>query len=150
VHDIHSHRLEDGYHVDLDLVISHDFSLEKSHEAATRFEDALRSRVAGLASVTTHIEVPPAVSSADGRDITSSHPDLVGEVRALAEAHEKVTSCHEVRVRQVGDDLYVSLHCLCAGSLGMGEAHRYSTEIESRLRVAMPRVAHFLVHIEPS
>jgi cation diffusion facilitator family transporter len=150
VHDIHAHRLDDGYHVDLDLVVSENFSLEKSHDVATRFEETLRSQMENLASVVTHIEVPPAVSSAPGREITSSHEDLVEEVRAIAEAHENVAACHDVRVRQAGGDLYVSLHCVCSGSLAMGEAHRCSTEIESRLRIALPQVAHFLVHLEPS
>ncbi len=150
VHDVHVHRMADGYHVDLDLEVSGHLSLDEAHRMATAFEDRLRARVEGLAAVETHIEVAPAPLEGPGQDVTGAYPDMVAEIRRVAEAQDGVIECHDVRLRQVQDGLYVSLHCVCPGELSMDEAHRCSAQLEGRLRQALPNVAHFLVHTEPA
>ncbi len=149
VHDVHIHRLADGYHVDLDLEVSGHLSLEEAHQMATLFEDRLRAQVDGLAAVETHIEVAPAFPDQKGQDVTDAHPDMVEQIRRVAESQGGIRECHNIRVRQVRDALYVSLHCVCPGDLSMEEAHRCSAQLEGRLRQAFPHVAHFLVHTEP-
>lgn len=150
VHDVHIHRMADGYHVDLDLEVSGHLSLEEAHRMATLFEDRLRAQVDGLASVETHIEVAPVPSDEPGQDVTDAYPEMVEQIRRIAEDQDGVTECHNVRLRQVHDALYVSLHCVCPGELSMEEAHRCSAQLEGRLRRAFPQVAHVLVHTEPA
>ncbi len=149
VHDVHIHRMADGYHVDLDLEVSGHLSLEEAHQMATLFEDRLRAQVDGLASVETHIEVAPAPSDGPGQDVTDAYPEMVEQIRRIAEGHDGIVECHNIRLRRVHDVLYVSLHCVCPGELSMEEAHCCSAQLEGRLRQAFPQVAHFLVHTEP-
>jgi cation diffusion facilitator family transporter len=149
IHDVHIHRMADGYHVDLDLEVSGHLSLNEAHQMATVFENQLRMQVEGLAAVETHIEVAPALSDNPGQDVTEAYSDMVEQIRRIAEAQEGVMECHNVRLRQVHDALYVSLHCVCPGELSVDEAHRCSAQLEGRLRQAFPNVAHFLVHTEP-
>ncbi len=149
VHDVHVYRMADGYHVDLDLEISGHSSLNEAHQVATRFEEQLRSRVAGLASVETHIEVVPGLPDDQGQDVTEAHRGMAEEIRRIAEAQEGVIECHNVRLRRIRDDLYVSMHCVCPDDLPIEEAHRRSAQVEGRLRQAFPEVTHFLVHMEP-
>jgi cation diffusion facilitator family transporter len=149
VHDVRVHHMADGHHVDLDLEVPGDLSLDEAHRLATQFEETLRTRLDGVADVETHIEVAPAMPDGVGEDVTAQHHDLVGQVRQVVEAQENVTACHDVRVRYVDNDLYVSLHCTCPASLSMDEAHRCSSQVEGRLREALPHVEHFLVHMEP-
>jgi len=149
VHDVHIHRMADGYHVDLDLEVSGHLSLDEAHQMATAFENRLRMQVEGLAAVETHIEVAPALSDNPGQDVTDTYSDIVEQIRRIAEAQDGVMECHNVRLRQVHDALYVSLHCVCPGEFSIEEAHRCSAQLEGRLRQAFPNVAHFLVHTEP-
>lgn len=149
VHDVHIHRMADGYHIDLDLEVCGHLSLEEAHRMATRFEDRLRAQVDGLASVETHIEVAPVPSDGSGQDVTDAHPEMVEQIRRIAENHDGIIECHNIRLRRVHDALYVSLHCVCPGELSMEEAHRCSAQLEGRLRQAFPQVAHVLVHTEP-
>lgn len=149
VHDVHIHRMADGYHVDLDLEVSEHLSLEEAHRVATAFEERLRAQVEGLAAVETHIEVAPALLEGTGQEVTGAYSEMAEQIRRMAEAQEGIVGCHDVRVRRVHDALYVSMHCVCPGELSMGEAHRCSAQLEARLRQAFPQVAHFLVHTEP-
>ncbi len=149
VHDVHIYRLVDGYHIDLDLEISGHSSLNEAHQVATAFEERLRARVKGLASVETHIEVAPALPADPGQDVTEVYSGMAEQIRRIAEAQDGVMECHDVRLRRVQNALYVSLHCVCPENLSVEEAHRYSAEVEGRLRQAFPEIAHFLVHMEP-
>ncbi|MBU0491007.1 MAG: cation-efflux pump [Chloroflexi bacterium] len=151
VHDVHAHRLSDGYHVDLDLEVPPGLSLEEAHQVATDLENTLRDRIKYLARVSTHIEVAPPPLRDAGQDVTASHPDLVTQVQTIAESQDPVLECHDVSVRQVEDgSLYVSLHCLCPGGIDMQAAHRCSAQVEDGLRTVLPQVAHFLIHVEPA
>lgn len=150
VHDVHAHRLEKGYLVDLDLEVPAGLSLEQAHQMASHFEDTLRDRLANLAGVTTHIEVTSTEANEQGEDVTAQHGDLVDRVRAITEAQDEVSICHDIRVRRVTDALYVSLHCICPGNMSMAEAHHCSSQVEGHLRAGLPQVAHFLVHVEPA
>ena len=150
VHDVHIHRMADGYHVDLDLEVSGRLSLDEAHRMATAFEDRLRAQVEGLTAVETHIEVAPTPLEDPGQDVTGMYAGMAEEIRRIAEAQDGVIECHDVRLRQVQDGLYVSLHCVCPGEFSMEDAHRCSARVEGRLRQAFPQVAHFLVHTEPT
>ncbi|MCS7282813.1 MAG: cation diffusion facilitator family transporter [Anaerolineae bacterium] len=149
VHDVHIHHLEDGYHIHLDLEISGERTLEEAHQEASAFEKALRERVPGLAAVETHIEVTPVVSEGQGEDVTDSYQDLLSRVREIAEGREGVIECHDLRLRRVGDALYLSLHCVCPANMPMEEAHRCAAQVEGLIRREFPFLAHVLVHTEP-
>ena len=150
VHDIHIHRMTDGYHVDLDLEVSGGLSLDEAHRMATAFEDRLRAQVEGLAAVETHIEVAPIPLENPGQDVTGMYAGMAEEIRRIAESQDGVIECHDVRLRQVQDKLYVSMHCVCPGEFSIEDTHRCSAQVEGRLRQAFPNVAHFLVHTEPT
>ncbi len=150
VHDMHVHHLTDGYHLDLDLEVPTGLTLDQAHEVATRFEDTLRHHLPDLAEVSTHIEVAVAPGDDPGQDVTARYSDLVERARAIIEAQPGVISGHDIHVRQVRDELYISLHCLCPGNMSMAEAHHCSARLEDRLRAELPQVTHFLVHVEPA
>ncbi len=143
VHDVRAHLLEDGYHIDLDLEVEASLSLREAHRLATDFEESLTSSIAGVSEVETHIEGAPAPPSVSGTDVTPQQAELTRKVQAA------LTRCHDIRVRQVEGNLYVTLHCLCVAELSVKEAHRLASELEGRLHETLPHVAHFLIHIEP-
>ncbi|MCS7179069.1 MAG: cation-efflux pump [Anaerolineae bacterium] len=149
VHDVHVHPMAEGYQVDLDLEVPGGLSLEEAHRLATRFEERMRTRMANLVSVETHIEAAPSSPGNPGHDVTSAYAGMVEAIRRIAEAQDGVVECHAVRLREVGNTLYASLHCVFPGHLSMEEAHRYSAQVEAHLRRTFPHVAHFLVHTEP-
>jgi cation diffusion facilitator family transporter len=149
VHDVRVHRLEDGHQIDLDLEVPGDRPLQETHELVTAFERAVEAELDGVSRVETHIEVAPPAPDGEGREITSRQGDLVERIRAIVEAQDEVTGCHDIRIREVEGALYASLHCRCPGGFTTEEAHRCSSRVEGRLRQSLPQVEHFLVHVEP-
>lgn len=149
LHNVHIHRMAEGYHVDLDLEVPQGLSLKEAHQLATAFEGRLRTEVKGLVSVETHIEATPPPSEVLGQDVTNVYPEMVKQIRQIAESLQGVKECHNIRLRQVDNTLYVSLHCLCPQGLSVEEAHRCAQRLETQLRQAFPQVAHFLIHTEP-
>lgn len=149
IHDVHIHHLKDGYHIHLDLEVPEGQTLEEAHQQASAFEEALRARVPGLASVETHIEVAPEVREGQGEDVSEAYRDLLNRVRAIVEAREAVKECHDIHLHRVGDALYLSLHCVCPADMLMEDAHRCAARIEGLIRQEFPSLSHVLVHIEP-
>jgi divalent metal cation (Fe/Co/Zn/Cd) transporter len=67
---------------------------------------------------------------------------VVSEVPALR-------GFHAISVRQVGQRLAVTMHCVFDAQLPIGEVHRLATLIETRLRTALPEIADVHTHVEP-
>jgi len=150
VHDLRVHRLGDRYQIEMDVEVPEGLSLEEAHHLATKLEQALAARLGEKAEVTTHIEVAPGLPARPGEDVTAEQGALVKRVHAVAEAQQGLERCHDVRIRQVDGDLYVSLHCVCPPEAPIEEVHRLASELERRLHEALPEVAHFLLHVEPA
>ncbi|RME36770.1 MAG: cation-efflux pump [Thermoflexia bacterium] len=149
VHDIHIHHLEDGYHVHLDLEVPGRWTLKEAHRKASAFEEALRERVPEVAGVETHIEVAPAIQEGPGIDVTDAHRELLDRVREIVESRDGVVGCHDLHLRQVGDGLYLSLHCVCPPEMPMEEAHCCAAQVEGIIRREFPFLTHVLIHTEP-
>lgn len=60
-----------------------------------------------------------------------------------------VKTCHKIRSRGRGDDIYLDLHVQVDPDMHVGEAHRISYAIEEAIKKGIPEVADVLVHIEP-
>ena len=52
-------------------------------------------------------------------------------------------------VRKMGFDYYVDLHVVVDGNLPVRHGHRIAHEVKDAIRLAYPRVADVLVHVEP-
>jgi divalent metal cation (Fe/Co/Zn/Cd) transporter len=52
-------------------------------------------------------------------------------------------------VRKMGFDYYVDLHVVVDGNLPVRDGHRIAHEVKDAIRIAYPRVADVLVHVEP-
>ncbi len=149
IHEVLVHPLDDGYHLSLHVEVPGDLSLEQAHQRASDLEETLRRQIATVVEVDTHIETMPTVPVESGEDVTDRQRELVEQVRIAARGQDGLNECHDIRVWQVQQSTYVSLHCTCPADLSMEQAHRCSTALERRLQQALPQVAHFLVHVEP-
>ncbi len=149
VHDIRIQSLGKGYHADLDIEVEAGLSVGEAHRIVTEFEKQLRREVKKLLNVESHIEVAPPSEQGKGKDITAQSGDMVRQIRAIVRSFNGIGECHKVRIRQVVETLYVSMHCTCPPGITMEEAHRRSMQLEARFRETWPTVEHFLIHIEP-
>jgi cation diffusion facilitator family transporter len=164
VHDVRVVQVATGaLEADVHVEVDPDLSLDQSHAQAEHLEETARAVVPGLRALNTHLEVlAPAVERR--KEVTAAHPEIVDQVRKIADALVQPGACHLVRVYEhplsgdqpvlehapiadAGFDLV--LHVSFPGDLAMPMVHERSEDIERALRAALPGLNHVLIHAEP-
>ena len=59
-------------------------------------------------------------------------------------------ACHDIQAYPVGESWCLSLHCLLEGNMPLEQAHAISSQLEGRLRDAIPRLNTVVIHTEPA
>ncbi len=148
VHRLNAHEIAGQYYVDLRIEVPNGWTLGESHARANSLEDGIKGQIPEVVEVHTHIE--PSVTSPGRLDSTPDDAQRVQTVRELAREVSGVRDCHEVRVRRVGDKLFLTLHCSTDEQMPIAVAHDIATLVEDRVRRAYTNVAGVSVHVEPA
>jgi divalent metal cation (Fe/Co/Zn/Cd) transporter len=148
IHDITARDVDDAYHVEAHITVDGALSLGEAHHTADRLEALARDRIAHLGGIVTHIEPSDeAPEPAYAMHVTAQ--EVTEAVRALIVDPGDPDRCHDIQVHPVGDGWVVSIHCILDGDMSVREAHAISSQIEGRLRDAIPRLERVVVHTEP-
>jgi len=143
VHNVRVVRVGGGLEVGLHLKLPGDLSLENAHAVASEVEDAISAALPGVVTVQTHLE--PLREAAAGR--RTAPPD---EERVISLVRE-LTGERPREVRLVRTDegvlVFVTLHVPAERTLA--EAHALASDVEKRIREALPEIADVVVHTEP-
>jgi cation diffusion facilitator family transporter len=148
-HDILIHDTSGRRTIELHLEAKEDLSLDEADRAARAFENDLRNALPGIESVLLHLE--PA---GDRAATIASEPAEVARVyaalRPLPVELNFPFQPHQVQVRSLEGVLSVSFHCAIGREVSLPQAHRWSEEIERRLRVRMPELGRVTIRMEPA
>jgi len=147
VHDLWIRQVQGHYHADLHLEADGALSLQKAHSIASSLEKKARQQVPQLAEVTTHIEPqgqPPVASDEDMEDTQIAHI-----VQQVTDETLGPGACHRIQARRDDRGWSISMHCYLPGDLPMAEAHRVSSQLESRLRQKIRGLERVVIHTEP-
>jgi divalent metal cation (Fe/Co/Zn/Cd) transporter len=151
VHDVRVRQVGDRFEVDLHVELDPSLNLADAHGIATELEQALLAADPRLGAVNTHLEAPTHLSS--DVEITRQSPELVGQVRRVADRLAGPGSTHEVRVYRPGSagagERNLVLHASFPAELDLDQVHQLSAEIERALRRELPDIGTVLVHAEP-
>ncbi len=147
-HDILIHDASGRRTIELHLDAREDLSLDEADRAARAFEDDLCAVLPGITSVLLHLE-----PSGDKAATCTTEPAEVERVYAALRSLP-VELCfpfrpHQVQVRRLEGNLSVSFHCAIAQDVSLPEAHRWSEEIERRLRTRLPDLGRVTIRMEP-
>jgi cation diffusion facilitator family transporter len=86
--------------------------------------------------------------------IETTNPEHTRTIVACLETARSegwLSAFHQLRHREVADEIWIEVHLLVPGSLTVEAAHRKVTELEHRVRDALPKEkVHMTSHIEPS
>ncbi len=148
VHDIRAYNVQGRLSLELHLEVPEDLTLEQAHEKASAFESFVRSEVAGLGEIVTHIE-PVGDAETHRPAIRTSSEGIRRALALLAERMPEVRDCHNLSIHRNGDALSLSFHCLIDPELPVGEAHRITEELETLLRARLPELGRVVIHAEP-
>jgi cation diffusion facilitator family transporter len=156
VHEVHNvvvHAFqEDGrpsLHVTLHAKSEPGISLQEAHDLSERIERSVSDELGGKGvRVDTHIE--PLSRTTLGKDVTTTRPDIVNAVQALAKDEPDVLDCHEVLITSVDGELAIVAHVRGRNSLALDRMHDASNRIEKGLHRAFPDLGSVLIHFEPA
>lgn len=70
------------------------------------------------------------------------------KITAIAQAHPKVLSTHDLRTRQSGLDVFIQIHLEMPRDFSLLEAHKVADEVMFNIKAAYPR-AEVLTHQDP-
>jgi cation diffusion facilitator family transporter len=76
-------------------------------------------------------------------------PEIVEQIRSVAESTNEVTSVSDVRARWSGHELYADLSITVAANLDVSRAHRLATAVEHELTESIPHLSKIMVHVDP-
>jgi cation diffusion facilitator family transporter len=81
---------------------------------------------------------------------TAPHPEVVGQLRRIAEATPGVACVEKCIVRKMGYHYYVDMHVEVDPQMTVQRSHEIAHDVKDKIRVQVPPVRDVLVHIEPT
>jgi cation diffusion facilitator family transporter len=149
VHNILVSEEQGRMYVELHLETDENLDLRQAHDKAHALEAALGAELPSVGGITTHIE-PHHARAEPLRDVTEASEALIDRIRRIAAQAPGVVECHDVTVRRSGKEIFLAMHCAFAPGLSIRQVHEASTELEQRLRSAIPNLARVTTHPEPT
>ncbi|MCM5559973.1 cation-efflux pump [Pleomorphomonas sp. JP5] len=148
VHHITIQHLGDRLSVSLDCEVEGSMPLGEAHEVASRLEAAVRAEIGAEIEVETHLE-PLYPDLIPGERLPEDRvAAYAATLRAAADKHG-VSDVHNVRVREIGEGLFVAFHCRFPATLSAAEVHRRADAVERMARAAFPEIRRIVSHPEP-
>jgi cation diffusion facilitator family transporter len=148
-HDIWVRQTGEGLHVELDLEVRRNASLEKAHELASQLESEVKGAAPEVADVVVHLEPVGDAASAGTRLADEEQTRLEAYIVSVVDGLVDQGACHDVKLWREEDGFAASLHCSLETALSVQEAHEFSERVEGHLRERMPRLKRVVIHLEP-
>jgi len=148
-HNIHAHRVEGEYHLDMDVEVPGELTLEEAHDRVSIFEEAILSELPQIKEINTHMEPLADISSSTSADAAHTEEQLRSQILELTKWAPDLRGCHHLRVWPVKDGYDVVVHCLAKPNLSITDAHRLAAQLEKEIVTQTTGVHEVLVHLEP-
>ena len=147
VHDVSVQDVAGKLHVEQHLELDENLTLKDAHDRVSRLEAEMREQVPEISAILTHIESEPSrIESANVLRRENRLPRL----QKIAREFPEVLDVHDLRVKRVGDRIYLSCHCTMADDLPLVRVHDIQTALETRFKQSEPDLFRVLIHPEPA
>jgi len=149
LHNVTVEREADGsLHLRMHAKLPRGMSLDSATAASADLEVRLRREFPAVSRVDVHLE-PLEPDLVAGADVTASREDLAREVRRIVEGHPAVLQCPDVELSARGEDLVAHVVAQIPGLVSLEQAHQVETELEERLRRALPELSEVVARVSP-
>jgi cation diffusion facilitator family transporter len=147
VHNIVVLEVGERIEISLHLKLPGDLTLEEAHEVASNVEHEILAALPEVDAVQTHLE--PLTEPAAGQPLgQADSSDAATRIRTIVRA---VTGeePRDLRLRNTEVGLVAFLTLGMAADRPLAEAHGRASDVEERIRSALPDIADVVVHTEP-
>ncbi len=80
---------------------------------------------------------------------TAPDPQILIQVRQIAESVDQVLGTDQGYVRKVGFDYFVDLDILCDPAVSIREGHDIAHNVVDAIQLSLPQITKVLIHVEP-
>lgn len=149
LHNVTVEREQDGsLHLSMHAKLPGQMTLEAADAASEELERRLRDEFPGVSRVDVHLE-PLEPQLVAGADVTARRQDLARAIRRIVETHPRVRACRDVELSARGEDLVAHVVAEMSGQTTLAEAHEVETDLEDRLRQALPELSEVVARVVP-
>jgi cation diffusion facilitator family transporter len=147
IHNISVLHVDGRTEVSLHLKLPGGLSLDEAHGIASEVEHAIEKALPGADAVRTHLE--PLAEEAEGR--TPPRVEVADDAKLVTGivVERTGTTPRELRFLKTDEGLLVFLTLRLDPTVPLAEAHARASEIEERVREALPGISDIIVHTEP-
>ena len=140
LHNVTVEREADGsLHLTMHAKLPGDMTLAKASQASDALEETLRTELPDATRIDIHLEpMEPRVVS--GVDVTARFAQLASRMREIVESHPEVKRCVDVELSDRHQRIHAHVVAEVDGAMSLEQAHRIETELEERIRRALPEV----------
>jgi cation diffusion facilitator family transporter len=149
LHELWAQQVEDHITLHVHLGVDPNISLAEAHDQVDRLESTIRSRLPQVTAVHSHIETASADVLPSSRVSRGLQERVEAVVLSAAQNIPGLTEPHDIQVRQMEGQLFITAEALVDGALSVSAAHALSTELQNAVQAAVPNVGEVLVHLEP-
>jgi len=75
---------------------------------------------------------------------------LQNTIESIVRSTPGIIECHAIRVRRLGDALFVDMHILVDPKLSIEDAHKLAHRVEDFIKSSIKNIKDIVIHIEPA
>jgi len=145
LHNVSVEREADGsLHITMHAKVSGEITLAAATEKSTHLERAIREELPEASRIDIHLE-PLEPTLISGEDVTVQRDALAGRIRDVVEAQPEVKRCRDVELSDRHRHIYAHVVVVLSGDVSLEHAHTIQSELEARIRLAVPEVREVVV-----
>ncbi len=140
LHNVTVERESDGsLHLSMHAKVSGGITLAEANAKSAKLERAVREELPDASRIDIHLEpLEPTVVS--GHDVTDRHQALAARIREVVAANPEVRRCDDVELSDRDGRIDAHVVVALAGDVTLEHAHNVQSELEARIRLAVPEV----------
>jgi divalent metal cation (Fe/Co/Zn/Cd) transporter len=140
LHNVTVEREADGsLHLSMHAKLSGDMTLANASRTSKVLERALRAELPDATRIDIHLEpMEPHVVS--GEDVTERRAQLVARMSEIVASHAEVRRLVDVELSERHQILHAHVVVEVAGDISLEHAHQIETDLEEKIRRALPEV----------
>ncbi len=140
LHNVTVERESDGsLHLTMHAKLPGDMTLASASSASAQLEKTLRAELPDASRIDIHLE-PMEPQVVTGEDVTQRRALLAEKMRQVVELHPAVKRSVDVELSDRHHRIHAHVVAELSGDVSLEQAHQVETELEERIRRALPEV----------
>ena len=113
------------------------------------FENDIKNEFGKDVQLNSHIE-PKRTEAVLSSNVTDEEKKLITDVINKTDREvTEISDLHNVLIRRIDDNFFVSLHCLAPANLSLEIVHNATSRFEFLMKEKMKEIKRVVIHVEP-